>query len=156
MQGDREIMLLIFVLALMWILAIWYLYDSYVYISSLCKAVINMFHHLKVGICENRKSVGEIIDAESVFDDNGARDLSLFLWENHEKLGISCDMVDSYNAFSKDCEFSSGNVCEEGITRLEKEYKDVLTENLVEIKKKYISFFTICTAVFAVVILLLV
>lgn len=149
-------MLLKFVLILMWVLTIWYLYDSYIDISSLCRAVINMFHHLKVGICENRRSVGEIIATESVFDDNGAQDLSLFLWENHERLGISCDLIDSYNAFFKESELSSANVCEEGITLLESEYKEALSESLVQIKKKYISFFTICTAAFAVIILLLV
>ncbi len=139
-----------------WFLALWYFYDIYSEVKTLSCAVINMFHYLKVGICENRQSIREIIGQEEIFSSNGADDFSMFLWENHEKLGISSELIDTYNAFTKESEFCAGQVCEDGIIALEREFKTALIENQSSIKNKMISFVTVCTALLAVLIILLV
>lgn len=149
-------MLRFVVLGLGWFLALWYFYDIYNEVRALSSSVINMFHHLRVGICEKRSTIKEIIASEEIFALNGADDFSLFLWENHERLGVSSELIDLYNAFTRESEFSSGQVCEEGIINIENEFKRVLTENQSVVKNRMISFLTMCTAFLAVLIILLV
>ncbi len=139
-----------------WVIVLWFSLDSYSYSKKLSQAIIKMFHLLRVGICENRMSIDEIVKSESVFFDNGASDFSLFLWENHEALGIKAELIDSYNAFCRDSRTASGQVCDEGIVAIEKEFKAALSANQTELRSKCISFITVCTAVFAVTVILMV
>ena len=149
-------MFYILLVILAWGLCIWYLYDSYTEVNKLCADVATMFRVLKKGICEDRRCIGEIISDEPIFNDSGATDLSMFLWENHDKLGLGVDLIDRYNAFIKESEFSSAQSCSEGITELERTYRAALTENAAQVKKRFISVVTLCTAAFAIGILLLV
>jgi len=141
---------------IVWSFAMWYGYESYSNTKTLGKSIISMFHLLRVGICENRKSIGEIVSEEAIFAENNAQDFSMFLWENHEILGLESDLIDSYNAFLKNSEMSSGCVCDEGIVELERAFKEAVCENQAAIKSKYISFITLCSAVLAVFTIVLV
>ena len=149
-------MLKLYIICVIWGITLWYFIDSYNEAKSLGRAVIDMIHLLKIGVCENRQTIKEIIDGEDIFEENGAGDFSLFLWENHDQLGISADLIDSYNSFTKESEFCDGQVCVEGITAIEDSIRSAILDNQVELKGKLVSFVTVCTAVFSVVFLLMV
>lgn len=141
---------------LLWLIAIWFSLDSYMYSKKLSQVIINMFHLIRIGICENRMSIEEIVKEESFFSENGATDFSMFLWENHELLGLDCELIDSYNAFCHDSKTASGQACDEGIIAIEKDFNLALSSSQTELRAKFVTFVTLSTSAFAVAAILLV
>lgn len=141
---------------LAWSLCIWYFYDSYSDAKKLNMDVADIFRNIKIGICEHNRCLADIIASEASFKGMSVSDFSLFLWENHERLGLSVDHIDAFNAYVRESEFAPLGVCLDGITALERRFREALRENSTLLKQKFISVATLSTAAFGIGIMLLV
>ena len=137
-------------LFILWLLSLSYFFDSFNESKELCENVGKMIHLIKIGVCEKRLTLNEIMDSNE-FTIHNPEELKELLWEKHELLGIDQDMIEMFQAFIAESRFENIKTCSETIVNVERCFLNKLNENQINLKAKMVTVSTICTAFFSII-----
>ncbi|MCI8331939.1 MAG: hypothetical protein HFE78_03865 [Clostridiales bacterium] len=151
-------MLLKIVIVVGWMVFVRFLCLSVNQKNGMITDFLNIMAEIRFGVCERHMGLNDIYeqDHEELFHEVRQSGLYQYTLQNQEELGLSDMTMQKLRLFEEQTAIASFAACEAQMFELSEAVSSELKENQTQLKKQSIGRLTMVTAVFLIIIILLI